>query len=628
MLSSFRNSMTKGPAKIITAGIMFLLIGSFGLWGVEGWLHGTVSSDVATVGDTPISANTFGEAYRQRTAMYTQMTGEAVTPDVARSRQIDKQVLDSLVADLALDLQAKKLGLGLDQAAVLQAVTSDPSFQQGNPPAFDPTTFRQVLQQNGMNEEMFFARQHQVYLRGQLGQALTEGGPISQTLLQAIARYTQEKRNISYFVLPDSAVGDVGQPDAAALQAYYDEHKGDFRTKELRGLTYLLVTPAQISATATVTDADVQAKLDREPDKGAGLEQRTVQQIAFPSLDEAKAAAARIASGQTTFEGLVAERKLGPEDVNLGTLGKTQFNDQKIADAAFGLAEGATSQAVQGALTNVILKVTKILKPTDVERAELQRVRAQEALKNLRDTIDDERMGGSPLKDIASKLKLQVVTLPPVDAQGLDASGKQVDIPLASDVLASLFKTEQGSDPETVDGRDQGLMWFSLDNVVPSRDRPLDEAKADVVAAWAVDERANRLRQKADDLVKQMTAGKSFDDIAKSVNAQIVPAWDITRNSQNAPVPQTTVAAVFATPLKGFGSTLAANGTDRIVFHVEDNVIPDLDPKAAEAVTATKQLSAAIGQDLMSEYVRKVRDQIGVSINQTNVDRIVGTGSF
>jgi peptidyl-prolyl cis-trans isomerase D len=631
MLSSFREVMTKGPAKIITAGLMLLLCGSFALWGVEGWLQGNSSTDVASVGTVNISSNTYSEAYRRRATMITQATGKAVTPDLARTLGLDKQVLDSLIAEAALDVQAKKLRLGLDQKSMVQAVMNDPSFQvsqPGKPAAFDPNAFRRLLQDNGLNEDSFFARQHEFYIRNQMNQAFAAGGPVSQTLLQAAARYNQEQRNISYFTLPQSSVGDVGQPDQAALQSYYDENKGLFRTKELRGLTYILVSPAQLNALATVTDADVQAKLDSDKAAAAALEKRTIEQIGFPSLDEAKAAAARIASGQVTFEGLVAERKLTPDDINLGTLAKSQLQDPKIADVAFALADGATSEAIQGTLANVIVKITKVIPPKDIIREELQQERASDALKNLRDTIDDERMGGTPLKDIATKLKLQSVSVPPVDAQGLDASGKQADIPLAAQVVPALFATEQGSDPDAVDGRDQGLMWFSLDTVVPSRDRTLDEAKADVTAAWTADETVKKLKEKADDLVKQMNSGKSLEDSAKALNLQVTPAWNLTRNGQNPPVPPATVTAVFATPLKGFGSSLAANGTDRVLFHVEDNVIPEVDPKAPETVTMSNQLSAAVGQDLMTEYVKKVREQLDVTINQTNVDRVVGTGSL
>jgi peptidyl-prolyl cis-trans isomerase D len=56
-------------------------------------------------------------------------------------------------------------------------------------------------------------------------------------------------------------------------------------------------------------------------------------------------------------------------------------------------------------------------------------------------------------------------------------------------------------------------------------------------------------------------------------------------------------------------------------------VIPELDLKSPEASATAKQISADIGQDLMTEYVGKVQADIGVSINQTNVDRIVGGSS-
>ena len=75
-----------------------------------------------------------------------------------------------------------------------------------------------------------------------------------------------------------------------------------------------------------------------------------------------------------TFEGLVAERKLAHEDIDLGTIARSRLTDAKIADAVFGLAEGATSGAVQGTLTNVIVKVTKVVTPQDVVRAELLKI--------------------------------------------------------------------------------------------------------------------------------------------------------------------------------------------------------------------------------------------------------------
>ena len=223
MLSSLSKLTSKGPTKIVTAVLMFLLSGSFALWGIEDVFRGHVSTDVATVGDVPITYQAYMEAYRQRTNAITRATGKPITPDLARTFGLDKQVLNALIGDAALDSQAKKYGLGLDLQKMLQAVVNDPNFKvslvPGQPPVFDPNTFRQLLQQNGMSEEGFFASQRLVYLRAQLDQAFAEGGPVPAALQEAAARFVQEKRNVSFFTLPQSSVGEIPPPIPLSCRA-------------------------------------------------------------------------------------------------------------------------------------------------------------------------------------------------------------------------------------------------------------------------------------------------------------------------------------------------------------------------------------------------------------------------
>src|SRR5580704_11722977 len=148
MLNSLSKLTSKGPTKIVTAVLMFLLSGSFALWGIEDVFRGHVSTDVATVGNVPITYQAYMEAYRQRTNAITRATGKPITPDLARTFGLDKQVLNALIGDAALDSQAKKYGLGLDSQKMLQAVVNDPNFKvslvPGQPPVFDPNTFRQL----------------------------------------------------------------------------------------------------------------------------------------------------------------------------------------------------------------------------------------------------------------------------------------------------------------------------------------------------------------------------------------------------------------------------------------------------------------------------------------------------
>src|SRR5262249_38746591 len=61
-----------------------------------------------------------------------RQVGRPITPDEARARGLDRQLLGQLIAEAALDEQAKKLQLGLANDDIAQRITADPSFRGPN----------------------------------------------------------------------------------------------------------------------------------------------------------------------------------------------------------------------------------------------------------------------------------------------------------------------------------------------------------------------------------------------------------------------------------------------------------------------------------------------------------------
>ncbi len=332
---------------------------------------------------------------------------------------------------------------------------------------------------------------------------------------EAFARFGSETRAISYLTLTDTVIGDVGQPDPAALQAFFDERKGDFRAPEYRKFTYMAVTPDDLAAKQTVSDEDARAQYDSHKDLYTTPETRTIQQVAFTNPTEAKAAADRIASGQATFDAVAAERGVKGADLELGTVTKASLLDPIVANEAFALKEGGVSGAVSGKLSTVILRVTKVVPETvvafDASKEQIKKdlavERAKKDLIDLQAKIEDERAGGATLKEIAPKFGLKATEIVAMDAQGRDAAGQSYNLPQQQKLAQAVFSVEPGADTDVIDGRESGLIWYSVDGLTAARDRSLDEAKGDVVAAWTDDEKAKRLQAKADDLLKELNAG-------------------------------------------------------------------------------------------------------------------------
>ena len=251
-----------------------------------------------------------------------QRVGRTLTPTEARSLGLDQQVLARIIHSAALDEQARRYGLGLSDEKIAVIVQDDPNFKDANG-QFDARVLGQILRQSGLSEAGFLAEQQRVYLRDQINEAVAGDLKPPRTMQEAFARYGSEDRSIAYLTLTDAQAGDVGQPDQAQLQRFYDERKGDFRAPEYRKFTYISVTPEALAAKASVSDQDAQAQYDSRRDLYTTPEKRTIQQIAFPNPTEAKAAADRLASGQASFDTIAQEKGVKGPDLELGTVTKS-----------------------------------------------------------------------------------------------------------------------------------------------------------------------------------------------------------------------------------------------------------------------------------------------------------------
>jgi peptidyl-prolyl cis-trans isomerase D len=627
------NSLRKSASGIVAKILLLLLCVSFGVWGIADIFRGYGSTTLASVGSSQIQVEEYRTALNTEIQRVSQQIGRPISMNDARGIGLDQRVLGQLLAEATLDARARSLGLAISDDTIAKAVTSDPSFQ-GPDGRFDPNRFDLVLRQSGYNEARFIIEQRRFMLRREIIDGLTGGVTPPTALLQAAHRYQSETRAIAYVVLAPAIVGELPAPDDAALQKVYEERKAAFRTPERRTIEVLPVTAATLSARETVSDADVQARYERDKAQYTTPERRTVQRITFPTMDEAKAAAERIAAG-TSFEDIAKERKLSDADISLGTETKAGIVDHKIADAAFALEQGKVSAPVAGdfgpALVRVTAIIPEVIKPLDAVKADISKSIAAERARNkaldLHDQIEDARAGGATLAEVAKKFDLPLAKLDGVDHQGLGASGKPADpdLPERDRVLAAAFQSDVGIDNEPVQVGNDGYVWYDVTNVDRARDRTFEEAKDDVTARWRADEMRRRLVQKSDDMVKSLSDGSAtLSNIALQNGLELKTADAVSRVKPTAGFDRAAVAKVFATAEGGFGAANASDDPNRVVFQVTGVTVPPFDPAGPEGKQLDQQLAQTIENDLATEYVLQLQNEIGTHVNQQAVASVVG----
>ena len=103
--------------------------------------------------------------------------------------------------------------------------------------------------------------------------------------------------------------------------------------------------------------------------------------------------------------------------------------------------------------------------------------------------------------EAAQKLGLTAVTIDAVDRSGRTPDGQPVaNIPRGLDVVSQAFTSDVGVDNDPIQFAG-GYVWYDVLGITPSRERPLDEVRAQVEAKWRDDQISTKLRAKATEMV-------------------------------------------------------------------------------------------------------------------------------
>jgi len=634
MLRGIHKASASWLGKGIMALVMGLLILSFAIWGINDIFRGGGHSNVASVGSIDITADQFRFYYNDKINQLGRRMGRPISPDQARALGLDRQILGQLIAETALDQKARQLKLSVSDAEMSRQIKSDPSFQGVNG-QFDPSRFQQLIRDAGFTEPRFVQEQRALTVRRQIALSLTGDIKAPIAAQNAANLFRNEKRTAELLALGAAQAGDIAPPTPEVLQKYFDDRKALFRAPETRKVTLLSLTPEEQARWDVIPDQDAKAYYEAHKAEFGTPERRHLRQIVFPKAEDAQAAADKIAKG-ASFDDIAKERGLKDSDTDLGVVTKTSVIDPAVGDAAFALKDGEVSAPVQGRFGTVLVQAKDIEpgKQQSYEDAapQIKRTiaieRAKRTIGDLRDKIEDERAAGSTLAETANKLKLQSRTIDAIDRSGRDAGGNPVaGLPAGVDVVGSVFGADVGVDTEPLQYPTGGWLWYDVTGIAPSRERTLDEVKAQVETRWRDDEIATRLQSKADDMIAKLKAGGKLAELAAADNLKVETVADLQRGQQKPPASAAALDAIFRTVKGAAGVAEGDSAASRIVFVVTDVSDPQFDAKSPEAAEIADALRRGYGEEMLNEYVAQLEAELGVQINQAGLQQAIGGGS-
>ncbi len=622
------DAMRRGAQTPVAKLLFGLLCVSFAIWGVADVFQGWGRGFVAKVGHTEISAEEFRRSYQNELDRISRQSNQRLSAEQGHAFGLDRQVLAQMIAGAAIEAHADQLGLAISDKTLAEGIQADPNFQTDG--KFNRQGFEGLLQQIGMSEQGFLNLRRKDELRGAIVSALIKGQTVPKPLLEEIHAYNQEKRVLEWVKIDPAAV-TVAEPDEATLKKRYEDDKAKYMTPEYRKVQVLMLTPDDLKKSITITDDEIAKAYEADKDSFNTPEQRRVQQIAFKDRATAETALKALRDGTKSLADVAKETGAKDTDVDLGLITKKSLIDPKVADVAFSLEKDKFSDVIDGRFATVVVRVTQIEPGTTKTLADVkEQVRDKLAndkvhgnLQSKRDDVEDARLAGKTLKEVADQLQLTYKEIPATDVTGLGPDGKPVlETADIRKITARAFAPDTGDD-SAIDLTNDGYAWVNVLSTDAPKQKAYDEVKDAVKQDYMSSEHHRLLDELAKKLTDKVNAGEPIASIEAEAKGKVEKTEPITRKTIPPSISQSMVAQAFALAKGKAGHGPSSDNTTEIVFRVAE-----VTPAAALTLTETDELTRRLEDELanqsLTEYTEALKKRFGASVNQAELKSAVG----
>jgi peptidyl-prolyl cis-trans isomerase D len=598
----------------VILGLLFVALAGFGIGSFSGG-----ASRVGAVGDVEVTAQDYALALQQEIRARIAETGQPVSLRDLQANGTDRAVLQSLMARAALSNEALQMGLSVGDAEVARQVQAIEAFQ-GIDGGFDREAYAFELRQLGLDIAEFEENLREDTARSLLQLAVVGGLRPNPMMAEAIAAFQGEARDATILTLTEADLpAGLPAPDAADLQAYYEENPQRFTRPEAKRIQYVWITPGMLMDEIEIDEADLRRLYEDRAEDYIQPERRLLERLVFLEADAAQAAAEAIAAGETDFDSLVAERGLSLEDVDLGDVGREAL-PEAAAEAIFGSDALDVFGPFETPLGPALYRVNAVLSANEVPfeeaqeelRQELAAEAARRAIGDMREGIDDLLAGGALLAELADTTDLVLGEI--------DYTAAAEDGIAAYDAFrAAARAVQEGDFAEVLDLSDGGIFALELVEVVPPTLPPLAEIEDEVRAGWRQSALRAQLVARGEALMAEIAAGDAaLADLGPTETETALRRQDFVPDA-----PPTLVPQLFQ--LSQPGDMVLVPGADRAMILRLDAIRPAARDDAQVAVLLDilgQTLSQSMAQDVFEAYGQALQAEAGMTVDQSVVNAV------
>lgn len=636
MITSLRSLFGSALGKFLALAFVAVIGVGFALSDITGHssFGGLGGANAATVGNADIG---LGELRQRIRNAHDQARRDQPTLTLAafvESGGLD-QVLNQTIDGLAFEQFAEKLGFGVSKRQIDGRIADIPVFA-GVSGTFDKTRFEAFLRENNLTEGQLRQEIKQQLLLEQLGMPIGSMPRIAPGMARPYAALLLEQRKGEAVFIPASPFAPATDPGDAALKTFLNQHSAKFTIPERRSLQYALFDRDMVPVPA-VTDAEIAEAYKANAAQFAASETRRFAQVIAPDQATANAIAAKVRGGATLA---AAAQGSGLAASTSGELTESAYSattSASVGKTAFAAKQGQLIGPVQTSLGWVVARVEAITgKParsladaTPEIRAELAKTKANEAVVDFYNAIQDAVNNGASVEEIATDRKLKLLETPALLPNGHTPSDPTYTLaaelaPMAAQAFQS---ANEGEAQLATLVENQKFAIYSVKSIVAAAPPPFAQIRAELLADWRLAEGQRIARDKARAISKATESGQPLSTAARAAGANIGTVQSIggrraDLGAGGKPVPP-ELALLFSMA-KGSVKTLEIPG-NRGWMVIALTEVDRPDPKSIDAnrVAAIAQpLAPAFGNELVDQLAAEAKRRVGVKINKQLIEQL------
>ncbi|MFW0033841.1 MAG: peptidylprolyl isomerase [Arsenophonus endosymbiont of Dermacentor nuttalli] len=621
-MDNLRTAANNSPVLKI---VFVIIILSFVLTGVGGYLVSGSSNYAAKVNGTTISQAQLQQAFQQEKQALHQRLGDQFA-EIASSEQgiqtLRRQTLERLIEVTLLNQYSNQLGLSASDNQIKQEIYNMPIFQTDG--HFDSEKYRAILSQHNVNADDLAQEIRQNLINRQLSKMYLTDEFVLPEEVKAYAKLLLQQREVKTATLSLANYQSKQTVTDKELQDYYNAHKKSFISPEQVQVSYIKLDAASQRENVTVKDEELKNYYEQNITNFTQPAQKHYSMIQLATEKEADSVAKALAAG-ADFNQLVAEKSTDKfSAANHGAIGWMEATSTPSEIIAANLTKkGLFSNVIKSATHYIIFRLDDI-KPEVVKPFQSVKTEIANTLKNekainkfysLQQTASRAAMGNNESLSAVEKVTgIKAVTTGWFSRNNLPAEirfAKVADSIFNGNLLDKNGPTGINSDVINVDG-DRAFI-IRVEKYKPEATQSFDEVKKSVAELVKFIKATKEMEADGNKLLTALKDGEGETALAK-LGITFGEAKIIKRFGQN----DSLAEQIFDMPVpKEKRSTYLStkDAKDNLVIVQLIKVTPG-QPTDDELKAFSQRYKAILGNIMMESLMLNLRDKAKIDLGR------------